>query len=77
MARLKALLCAFTAAIFLLTAPLYAQAPQTPTVAVRAGKLFDSKAGRMLTTESDKDKFHAHLSQFGKSNWIRVVIPLE
>ena len=45
----KPLLCASIAAIFLIL-PVSAQAPPQ-VIAVRAGKLFDSKAGRMLTQQ--------------------------
>ena len=48
MRRWKSLLCASIAA-FCLAAPLYSQAP--PIVAVRAGRLFDSKSGQMLTRQ--------------------------
>ncbi|HWF37432.1 MAG TPA: amidohydrolase family protein [Candidatus Acidoferrales bacterium] len=51
MARWKLLLCASTAAVLFASAPLYAQAPSAPVIAVRAGKLFDSKAGKMLTEQ--------------------------
>lgn len=46
MMRWKSLLCASIAA-FCLVGPLFAQTP--PVLAVRAGRLFDSKAGQMLT----------------------------
>ena len=49
MIRWKTLLCASIAAILFAVAPLYAQAP--PVVAVRAGHLFDSRAGQMLTRQ--------------------------
>ena len=49
MRRWKTLLWASMAAFFL-AIPLYSQAP--PIVAVRAGRLFDSKSGQMLTRQT-------------------------
>lgn len=49
MIRLKTLLWASIAGIFCFAPALYAQAPPQAVIAVRAGKMFDSKAGQMLT----------------------------
>lgn len=51
MIRLKILFWASIAAIFSFASVLYAQAPPQAVLAVRAGKMFDSKAGQMLTRQ--------------------------